>query len=110
MTTDPIKHLQEETELIDLGEFIGQLCKFAEHYIDEVAEPVVKQAKDLYEDKAVVFLVNEWYKHRSRYERDRANHMWSLAHGEDDLYGLSEYEKDRAESYGDVLYDLLMRS
>lgn len=108
--TDPIKHLQDETELIDLGEFIGQLCKWAEHYIDEAAEPVVKRAKELYEDKAVVFLVNEWHKYHSRYERDRANHMWNLAHGEDDFYSLPDFSKDRADSYNDVLYDMLMRS
>ena len=107
---DPITNLTNNTDCISLGEFVGKLCKWAGNYIDEVAERIAKHATELYENKAIVYMVNEWEHYRSIYERDRANHLWRLAHGEPSLYEPDGHAESKAHHYDSVLYDMLVRS
>lgn len=69
---------EEFTQCIDFTEFAGNLTDWLSGWVDDVAVPIAKQARELYEDKAIVMLLDEWASCRRDYERTRHNALYEI--------------------------------
>lgn len=109
----PIANLNRK--LIDEHEFACQLAEWANKYVDEIAVPVMAAASELYEDDAVVVLVNRWYEAHRAYRKARLRYFADVAEYADDPEHAFEphlyrsWEKDNEDLYDRALSALLIR-
>ena len=82
----------EETTT-DLEHFTQHLAAYCAKYIMEVAKPIMERTAELYEDKAIVRLVDMWFAADREYEHKRQSY-------------LVQWYKSKANDYGFEPIDL----
>lgn len=99
----------------DLDTFRKHLAAFCHEYVMEIAQPIMLRCRELYEDSALVTLVDLWYEARTKYDERRKQYLvqWGEYDPADEYstepFDSYKWEKEKARAYKDALDALLVR-
>lgn len=95
----------------DYYKFVHDLALFANKWVDEKAEPIMRHARDLYKDTAVQILLSEWVAAKKDYEGRRIDALEGLAPDTECVASTlksCEWERKREQHYCEALRTLLV--
>lgn len=114
-TTTPTANLTVlESEKTDLEHFIIHLAAFCNGYVMEIAKPIMEHSAELYEDAAIVKLVNLWFEADRSYNHKRQSYLiqWAkYTESDEDFppYDAYKWIDTERKAYKDALYALLVK-
>lgn len=111
-TTARLAVLEESTT--DFDHFTKRLAAYCTKYIMEIAKPIMERTAELYEEKAIVKLVDLWYEADRQYESKRKSYLVQWYTNKANGYGFEPMEaykwvKDERRAYDQALNALLIR-
>lgn len=103
-----------EEELTEKDCFVRHLAAYCSQYIMEIAKPVMEHASELYDDKAIVKLVNMWYEADREYEHKRRSYLVQWHSTKENGYGFQpvdsyKWTDEKRMAYRQTLDALLIR-
>lgn len=101
-----------DLEPTDRETFVSQLAEWANQYVWEVAEPVMRQWQALYADPAIVRLLDAWHASNEAYRGTRLAEMEACAKAAEDGGDWSappvDPHQQEAGAYGTALRALVI--
>lgn len=88
-------------------QFDADLFNFANAWTDEVMQRIAEQADEIWENEAVVFMLNKRAEKKRAAEEQRRREFKERCEGEEEVIVLSKYSREEANAYHQVLTDLL---
>ena len=103
----------EETTT-DLEHFTQHLAAYCSKYIMEVAKPIMERTEELFEDKAIVRLVDMWFEADREYEHKRQSYLVQWYTHKANGYGFDPVDSykwvdEKRQAYRQTLDALLVR-
>lgn len=77
----------------DFEHFTLHLAAYCNQYVMEVAKPIMEKSRELFEDKAIVYLVDKWFEADKAYDHKRQSYLvqWAQYDPEDE-HGIEPYD------------------
>ena len=103
----------------DFALFADHLARWCAQYVPTIGVPVMRRARDLYNETAICILLGEWYDLKLEKTKDMHDRLlraangdefsWETEGGDDEFSDGSTYVLDRVRGYNDALYALLVK-
>ena len=103
----------EDTDT-DLDKFARHLAAYCSQYVMEIAKPIMEHTEELFEDKAIVRLVDMWYEADRQYAHRRESYLVQWYTGKANGYEFEpvssyKWSDEERRAYGQTLRALLVR-
>ena len=114
--TVPVIELYETRDKESFEDFCDKLLVFADQWVSEVAVPIMRSADKLYDEAAIVILVDKWHELNESVQREERERLMRAAkhdeyswetEGELEEFATSFY-RGQCNAFSDALYMLLI--
>jgi hypothetical protein len=102
----------------DFELFADHLARWAAQWVPSISVPIMRRARELYDESAVCILLGKWYDIKLRTVRDTHERLLRAAKDEewsweregevDEFKAENEFDRERLQGYSNALMDLII--